>query len=149
MRSLVVLALLALVVAPALSVEGPTPGTYTTLNGDFSEGVFSESWVDPPCNDGVVNNTIHAWDNGGGVEWEVYCPSLLQVVIVLDIRDANGNGFVKYSTDYAGGRLWLSQSGPWEYNEIDFTATISMFNVTSSHQYAGGNIVNIVSDILF
>ena len=150
MRSLLILIVLSLAAAPAFAqILGPAPGTYTSLGGDFSEGVFSESWVDPPHNNGVVNNTIHAWDNGMGVEWQLYCPSLLNVTVILDTRDTNGNGFVKYSTDYTGGTLWLSKAGPWGHNQIDFTATITLFNVTSTHHYAGWQLVNIVSDIIF
>jgi hypothetical protein len=147
MRSLLILAVLTLVVTPVLAVEGPAPGTYTTLGGDFSEGVFSESWVDAPYNNGVVHNTIHAWDNGMGAEWEVYCPSLLTVTVNFDTR-VDGNGLVQYETQYIGGKLWLSQAGPWGNNEIDFVASITMFTVTSTHHYAGGQIVNIVSDII-
>ncbi|UCH82944.1 MAG: hypothetical protein JSW50_10765 [Candidatus Latescibacterota bacterium] len=152
MRLMLLSAVVALIVTPALAVEGPTPATYSTLAGDFSEGHFSESWVDPPYNDGVVHNTIHAWDNGQGVEWRVYCPWLLNVTVNFDTRDQNGNGFVQYETDYSGGTMWLSKWGPWGHapdpDAIDFTATITMFKVTSTHQYSGGVPVNIVSDIL-
>jgi hypothetical protein len=70
MRVLVWLVGLAVIALPAFAVNGPKPGVYKTQFGQMMEGVFSESWVDPPHHEGLVHNTIHAWDNGQGVEWQ-------------------------------------------------------------------------------
>jgi hypothetical protein len=134
---------------PAFAVDGPAPGIYKSQFGDIMEGFFSESWVDAPHQEGLVHNTIHAWDASQGVQWKVYCPSIGVVTLVFDSRDASGNGFVQYSTDYVGGTLWLSKTGLWGHNEIDFTATIDVFNVVSTHLYAGWVQVSVVSDIRF
>jgi hypothetical protein len=79
----------------------------------------------------------------------VYCPSVSVVTLIVDTRDQNGNGFVQYSTDYTGGTLWLSKTGLWGWNEIDFTATIDAFNVVSTHLYFQGQQVSVDSDIRF
>lgn len=149
MRLAVWLIVLTLIAVPALAVQGPTPGIYKTQWGQMMEGTFSESWVDPPYHEGLVHNTIHAWDNNQGVQWHVYCPSIATVTLLIDTRDANGNGFVQYSTDYVGGTLWLSKTGPWGSNEIDFTATIDLFNVVSTHLYMAWQQVSVDSDIRF
>ena len=157
MRFVLMLVVLALMVVPAVAQNylGPIPGIYKTQFGPMMEGVFSESWVDAPYHEGVIHNTIHAWDNMQGVQWRVYCPSIAQVTMIVDTRDANGNGFVQYSTDYTGGTLWLSQTGPWAPAQpfplppIDFSATIDMFNVVSTHIYYMGQQVSVDSDIRF
>lgn len=151
MRFVVLLVVLALAAVPAFAVDGPTPGIYKTQYGQMMEGLFSESWVDPPHHEGMIHNTIHAWDNAQGVQWQVYCPSAAVVTMVFDTRDGNGNGFVQYATDYTGGTLWLSKMGPWGEGAagIDFTATIDQFKVTSTHLYQGGVQISVDSDILF
>lgn len=157
MRFALFVVVLALVVGPAAAQNylGPIPGVYKTQFGQMMEGVFSESWVDPPYHEGMVHNTIHAWDNMQGVQWEVYCPSILSVTLLIDTRDQNGNGFVQYSTNYTGGKLWLSQTGSWAPVQpaplppIDFTATIDVFNVVSTHLYYMGQRVSVDSDIRF
>jgi hypothetical protein len=149
MRYVVFLVILSLAFVPAFAVNGPKPGIYKTQYNQMLEGVFSESWVDAPYQEGVIHNTIHAWDNNLGVEWRVYCPSIAVVTLLFDTRDANGNGFVQYSTDYSGGKLWLSKTGAWGWNEIDFTATIDAFNVISTHLYMNWTQVSVDSDIRF
>ncbi len=133
----------------AQPILGPTPGVYKTQYSQLMEGVFSESWIDPPYQEGIVHNTIHAWDVTQGAEWHVYCPSIATVALLVDTRDGNGNGFVQYSTDYVGGTLWLSKNGLWGHNQIDFTATIDAFNVVSTHIYYLGQQVSVDSDIRF
>jgi hypothetical protein len=157
MRFAILVVVLALMVVPAVAQNylGPIPGVYKTQLGQMSEGVFSESWVDAPHQEGMIHNTIHAWDNMQGAQWHVYCPSISHVSLLVDTRDGNGNGFVQYSTDYAGGTLWLSQAGPWAPVQpvplppIDFTATIASFNVVSTHIYYQGQQISVDSDIRF
>ncbi len=151
MRVMLWLAVLAFMVGPALAVQGPTPGVYKSQYGQITEGLFSESWVDAPHQEGIVHNTIHAWDKYQGVQWAVYCPSVVSVALLLDTRDANGNGFMQFSTNYTGGTLWLSKMGPWGEGAsgIDFTATIDVFNVVSTHLYWNWQQVSVDSDIRF
>ena len=151
MRFVLWIVALALMVGPALAVQGPTPGVYKSQYGQIMEGMFSESWVDAPHQEGIVHNTIHAWDNSQGVQWKVYCPSIVSVTLLVDTRDGNGNGFMQYSTNYTGGTLWLSKMGAWGEGAagIDFTATIDAFNVVSTHIYFMGQQVSVDSDIRF
>ncbi|RPH76709.1 MAG: hypothetical protein EHM80_14080 [Nitrospiraceae bacterium] len=149
MRVLLSLVVFSFVVTTAFAISGPSPGVYKSLGGSLMEGVFSESWVDEPHREGMAHNAIHAWDNAQGVQWRLYCPSIATVTLLVDTRDQNGNGFVQYSTDYSGGSLWLSKTGPWGHNEIDFIAIVDEFNVVSTHIYYLGSQVSVDSDIRF
>jgi len=113
----------------------PIVGTYVP-----DDGKFSESWNGPPYRDGVLGNTIHAWDDQAGVEWIVSCPSIgSSPTVISDLRDGNGAGAVTYSTDYVNGTLWLTRFGPWGDGTEDYTSDVVSFNVVSTHMFADWN----------
>ncbi len=148
MKSLAVFAVLILV-AVSVFAEGPTPGVYKSVTGQIMEGNFSESFVDAPYHDGVVNNTIHALSYDGmdlGGQWQVFCPSILNTNLIFD-GVVGGNGFVEYGTDYVGGTLWLSGTGPWGDGTMDYEAIVDQFYVHSTHFFQDGVRYAVISDI--
>lgn len=141
MRYLVLVLMLALLAAPALAGP-PTLGTYTP-----NSGYFSESWPNSPYNDGVVGNTIHAYDNTLGTQWIVECGSIINTTLVENAVDVNGDGYRIYSTDYVNGTLWLSGGGPWGDGSQDYMADALTFNVASTHLFAGGTRYAVRSNV--
>lgn len=130
---------------PALATP-PVIGNYSP-----DEGRFSESWKGGQ--EGAKDNTINAmsWDGSAlGGQWTLQCMVAAAQAQETD-RDIDefGYGYVKYETNYGGGSLWLSGSGPWGDGSEDYTCTIGPvgMKVTVTHLYEAGVRVAAVSDI--
>lgn len=142
MRSLLLLLLVSLLVAPALAGP-PAIGTWIPIDGRFTE-----SWNG---GEGQVGNTLHAgsWDGATlAGQWLLHCPAMAYPPTEQEntINDL-GFGFIKYHTTYAGGSLWLSRFGPWGDGTVDYTSSDITTVVTSTHLYANFARTAVVSDV--
>jgi len=149
MRLLASFAAVLLLVGTA-AAGPPAAGTYlsTDMGGSVLTGYFSESWVAGPGN---IGNTVNSasWDGATlGTQWKLWCPAIdVGPVLVSDTRDGNGTGEVTYRTTYAGGFFWMSKTGPWGDNTVDYPGTVSSFIATATYQYVLGQLLGIRSNI--
>lgn len=149
-RRIALVAGLALVVAAPALAGWPIVGTYksTDLGGSLDTGRFSESWLDTA---GVIGNTLNlvSWDGSvQGGEWKVWCMSLVSPpTLIIDIRDANGNGQVMVTSYYGGGSLWLSRNGPWGDGTEDYAGEVHVCHMITTYQYASWELIGAVGSI--
>lgn len=140
-----------LLALPALAGP-PIPGIYlsTDMGGPMLTGRFSESWVGTGA-DGQIGNTINAqsWDGTTlGTQWEMPCPHIAQSpVLVSDTRDGNGTGEVTWRTVYGGGTFWLSRTGPWGDNTVDYLGTVDSFIALTTYKFVFGTLLGIRSNV--
>jgi hypothetical protein len=151
MRICFTLLVAILLAAPAVAGP-PTAGIYrsTDMGGLMLTGRFSESWVAPGTH-GQIGNTINAasWDGAAlGTQWVLSCPHIgTSPVLVSNTVDGLGDGEVVYSTTYAGGTTWLSRTGPWGDNSVDYLGTLDNFIATTTFMYSGGELLGIRSNV--
>jgi hypothetical protein len=151
MRLCFSLLMVILLAAPAIAGP-PLPGVYrsTDMGGLMLVGRFSESWVGTG-NHGQIGNTVNAasWDGTVlGTQWTLSCPHIASLpVFVSDTRDVNGTGEVVYRTTYSGGATWLSRTGPWGDNTVDYLGTLDSFIATTTFQYVWGELLGIRSNV--
>jgi hypothetical protein len=151
MRRLFLSLFILAVFLPAMCFAGPpSAGVYNSIDigGSMLSGRFSESYMGG--GPGQVNNTIHAqsFDTVNlGTQWRVECPSIASISMISDTRDGSGTGDVVYQTMYGGGTFWLAKNGPWGDNTVDYVGTLSSFVNTSTHQYIGGSLVAVRSNV--
>jgi hypothetical protein len=147
------LLVLAAILIPSVCLAGaPTTGTYlsTDVGGSMLVGRFSESFV-TPAGPGQIGNTIHAqsYDGALGTQWSLGCVSIAQApTMISDTRDLSGTGLVTYETVYDEGTFFLAGSGPWGDGSEDYTGVIFTFVNTSTHEYIGGQLTQVVSNVV-
>ncbi len=128
----------------------PLPGTYKTLFGTILTGRATESM---PCDlcEGQIGNLIMAESWNGttlGTNWKISCPQIASLPVkTYDDVDVNGNGQQIYKTNYTGGLLWISGTGAWGGGDPDYTGPLTKFTVIATKQFAGGQLVGVVSNI--
>jgi len=129
----------------------PAAGVYLSMDmpgGTVLTGLFSESWVAGPGN---IGNTVSSasWDGAVlGTQWKLWCPAINAApTLVADTRDGNGTGEVTYRTTYGGGLFWLSKTGPWGDNTVDYPGTLDSFIATATYQFVFGQLLGIRSNI--
>lgn len=141
MRLLLTLLLVSLVAVPVMAGP-PAIGSFNAIDGRFSE-----SWNG---GEGQIGNTLHAmsWDNTTlGTEWILHCPVLFTDPMLISDTRVGGTGDVMYLTKYNGGTFWLSKSGPWGDGIDDYTGTVGITSVLSTHQFVGGTRVGVRSNV--
>jgi len=122
----------------------PRLGCHTAMDGRFSEGQDGGGR-------GATGNVLNAasWNASAlGTQWTL-SGLTLQDVSVLSDTVVGGNGQVVYETDYDSGTLTMKVGGPWGDSSAlagNLTAEVAGA-VTSTHTYAGGSLVGIVSDV--
>ena len=149
-----VLTLIAITAVSNPIIPPPINGIYFSNDlpeGAFNTGYFSESWVDPGTH-GQIGNTVNAASWNGtvlGAEWRFWCTSIdVPPQLVDDTRDENGTGEVTWRTHYGAGNFWLSEEGPWSFdNSIDFTGLITSFTTRTTYQYVADVVTGIRSNI--
>ncbi|MGD8628855.1 MAG: hypothetical protein PVH52_07210 [bacterium] len=132
-----------LVLASVCSVLAGPPlgGVYKSAWGDMLEGRFSESYIGG--HQGAVGNTVHAlsWDEMAlGTNWKVLCTVLETPPVLLeDTVDEDGNGHMKWRTEYMDGKFWLDGAGPWATPpDAFYDGTITYYAHTTVIQFSGG-----------
>lgn len=138
-------------VALASGTNPPLIGTYKTLTSTVLPGRATES---APADGafGQVGNLIMAasWDGTSlGTNWAVSCPQIAATPTLLYDGVVGGTGQRLYQVAYNGGTLWLAGSGAWGSGDPYYTGDLTSFTVVAAHQYVGGNLVGIVSNINF
>jgi len=127
-------------------------GTYETLNGTIQAGRATESMPSDGA-EGQIGNMIWAESWNGSVlggNWKLTCLGLAAPPTLLFDGVIGGNGQRIYSTDYAGGSIWLSGTGAWAAGGAPYyTGTLTTFKVTTTKQYVAGMQVGAVDDIQF
>lgn len=150
MRNAILVSILAavLVVGSASVYAGPpVNGNYKSTSGDFDEGREASSWA---AGDFVgVGNVLHAesWDGATfGVDWQILCPVVSNVLVILNLVDANGNGQRIYQITYAGGSIVLGGTGPWAGGDASYVGTITTYSEFRTVQYQNFVVVGSVSN---
>lgn len=129
----------------------PKDGTYSTYSGTMIGGRASEAWCGG-AGPGQPGNTESAasWNGAElGTQWRVWGMAIDATGAVETARffDANGNGWIDYSTNYTGGQYWLDGDHIWGNGAGDFTGTVTYFNVGARVTYAGWQAVGVTSNI--
>jgi hypothetical protein len=153
-RLVLVLGVIALASAPALSQCDPEPldGTYMAP-GTLLPGRVSEAWC-TIMSPGVPGNTENAmsWDGTNlGTQWHVWGMAIDAagpIETAQDI-DENGDGWIDYSTNYDGGFFWLAGTGPWGGPPAGFTGYLTFYNVGTRVELIGWQIVGSTSNVFF
>jgi len=139
----------ALLMATEAFANPPQAGVYLSTNGGpVLTGLFSESWVGGP---GQIGNTVNSmsWDGTTlGTQWKLWCPAIdAAPVLVSDTVDGTGTGEKTYRTTYGGGVFWMSMSGPWGDNTVDYPGTLESFIAVATYQFVFGQLLAIRSNI--
>ncbi len=133
--------------------SAPYAGIYSSSAGTLLEGRSSEAWCTPAeQRAGYPGNTEDAmsWDgtmlNSQWHFWGMYIDGN-GAVLQTNTVDANGNGFVDYSTNYLGGQFWLWGGHSWG-DGTDLTGTVTLLNVGTRITFSGGQVVGLTSNIV-
>ena len=135
------LAMLLALAVTAANAQAPLDGTYTStdIGGTMDPGREATSWTTAPDGRHMAGNVINleGWDGAAlGLQWRIYCPLMVNVVIV-DNRVA-GTGFVNVEIDYVGGFTWLSGAGPWGGGDPSYMGVINSFFEKRDLLYVAG-----------
>jgi len=138
--------------AIAGSYNCPTVGRYSTQDGSMLPGRASEAWCPPTVYPGVPGNTENAesWDGAYlGTEWKLWGMTIDETGAVETGRDmdADGNGWITYTTHYEGGQFWLSKDGDWGDGVSDYTGTMTNYTVITTVTYVAGELVGATSNV--
>ena len=135
-RSVIVLAsLLVLLLANSVFAGAPLPGAYDSvdlLGGLVLVGRYTEGFdaTGSALEAGTVLNA-ESWDPGTTTlasQWRYWCAvEVADAIILVDLRDGNGNGNVTYQKTFIGGDIWLSGTGPWNNGDPDYPGTITSY----------------------
>lgn len=131
----------------------PFPGNYTTNDFTILPGRSSEAWCDPlQQNGGVPGNTQNAmsWDGTMlGSQWHFWGMEINGDGAIMTHYglDANGTGFIDYTTNYTGGQFWLWGGHSWS-DGTDLTGMVNYLNVGAKVTFFQGAVTGIVSNIL-
>jgi len=131
----------------------PNQGYFSTYAGTLLPGRVSEGWCGTPVNGGVPGNTEDAmsWDGATlGGQWHVwgmYIDASGTGETGRDV-DAMGNGWIDYVTNYDGGQFWLDGTH-FGTGAMDFTGTISYYNVSTRITLLYGQVVGVTSNVTF
>lgn len=155
MRLLVAFALAIFAASPAIAQCNPEPldGRYTTSSGTILPGRASEAWC-AGLGPGVPGNTENAmsWDGATlGAQWHAWGMAIDDAGAIETARDidANGTGWIDYTTNYDGGLFWLSGSGAWGGPAEGFTGYLTYYNVSTRVSYLKGEMVGASSNVFF
>ncbi len=137
--------------ASAACLNQPKDGVYTTANGTMIGGRASEAWCSG-LGPGRPGNTeaAESWNGAAlGTQWKVWGMAIDATGAVETARyfDANGNGWIDYSTNYTGGQFRLDGNHLWGDGTGDFTGTVGYFNVGARVSYVGWQAVGVTSNI--
>ena len=130
----------------------PAPGTYlsTDLGGTVLTGRGSQSWSQPNNAANGLGDVFNSqsWDGSVlGGQWRFECGVSNSVQSVVNTINGSGNGYIRFTTDFAGGTFWLSKNGPWGDAVNDLTGTISNTTSTVTVTYIAFNPVQARGDV--
>jgi hypothetical protein len=63
--------------------------------------------------------------------------------------DGNGTGWIDYETNYDGGNFWLASTGPWGDGSMDYTGSLTYYNVSTRLSLVNGVPVGKTSNVFF
>ncbi len=155
MRFLRVLSVCSMLILLASAAFGecttkPKDGIYATSAGTILSGRSSEAWCsgEGPGRPGNTENAM-SWDGANlGAQWKIYGMASSGAVETARYFDAYGNGWIDYTTNYAGGSFWLSSTGAWGDGSTDYSGAVTYFNVGARVTYYGWSPVGVTSNIL-
>lgn len=152
-RPLLLLALLSVMVLPAIAHAGPPiSGNYTStdIGGPIPPGRYSEGWA-PGGSSLLTGATLScsSWDGATlGLVWRYNCASqLTNSVLLLDTVDGSGNGQRLWKCTYSGGTFWLSGTGPWANGDPDYPGVFDSYVEFETVIYSGGVPVGAVTNV--
>lgn len=140
MRSGIVFALLALLLAGTALAGPPLVGAYTSVDygGPVFVGRYTEGW-DAGGAAVKAGTTLNAqsWSSPLlGTQWRYWCSTeFSDGFLWINNVDANGNGNRVYLKSFMGGYIWLSGTGPWANGDAEYTGTIESYDETETVTY--------------
>ena len=128
----------------------PQDGPYTSQGGEMLLGRASESWAGG--GEGQIGNTVLAqsWDGVElGTQWYMACPAICADPVLLDdMVNPEGNGYMTYMTSYCGGILWLNGDGTaWTNGDAEYIIDLAETIFYTTILFVGGTPVGHVTNI--
>ncbi len=142
------MAILVVLMASTVFAQCPDDiGIFSTYDASLLPGRAAEAWcAGMPMTFGNELNT-QSWDGSEiGSQWRVWGMSVDSVTLIED-NVVDGNGYMDYQINYAGGEFWLSKDHTWGDGATDLLGTVGMYHTVATFTYAGGNMVGATANI--
>jgi len=148
MKRLLLALLVVLMATPVFAACPDQVGIFSTYDNTMLPGRAAEAWCSgTPMTLGNELNT-ESWDGATvGDQWKVWGMAVDSVTLIEDAVDINGNGWMDYQINYAGGEFWFSKDHTWGDGASDLLGTVSMYITVVTYTYVAGNMVGATANI--